>query len=123
VKFRSLYGGFNMERPNLKARIFRWTLMVIGGISFAVAMAFLFGLFVKLLRNWIMPEIFGLPQITYCQSWGLVLLSHILFKLGGNPGHSLHPRSPDEHWKNNFRRQGKPVSIRQFNIMIGVNYN
>ena len=97
-----------MERPNVKGRIFRWILMVIGGISFAVAMAFLFGLFVKLLWNWIMPEIFGLPEITYWQSWGLVLLSHILFKLGGKPGPIHHPRPPDVHWKNHFRRHFFP---------------
>ena len=97
-----------MERPNVKGRIFRWILMVIGGISFAVAMAFLFGLFVKLLWNWIMPEIFGLPEITYWQSWGLVLLSHMLFKLGAKPGPMHHPRPPDEHWKNNFRRHFSP---------------
>jgi hypothetical protein len=97
-----------MERPNVKGRIFRWILMVIGGISFAVAMAFLFGLFVKLLWNWIMPEIFGLPEITYWQSWGLVLLSHILFKLGGKPGPTHHPLPPDVHWKNHFRRHFSP---------------
>ncbi|TVQ18087.1 MAG: hypothetical protein EA382_18165, partial [Spirochaetaceae bacterium] len=48
-------------------------LLIIGAI-------FLFGLFVRILWNWLMPEIFGLPEITYWQAWGLLILSMILFK-------------------------------------------
>ncbi len=48
-----------------------------------VLFAFLFGLFVMLLWNWLMPDIFGLPKIDYWHAWGLVLLSHILFKSWG----------------------------------------
>lgn len=33
-----------------------------------------------LLWNWLMPEIFGLPEITLWQAIGLNLLSTILFK-------------------------------------------
>lgn len=56
--------------------------MVIGGLALAVLFAFLFGWLVMVLWNWLMPEIFGLPVITYWQGWGLVLLSHILVKGG-----------------------------------------
>lgn len=56
--------------------------MVIGGLALAVLFAFLFGWLVMLLWNRLMPQIFGLPQITYWQGWGLVLLSHILIKGG-----------------------------------------
>ena len=35
-----------------------------------------------LLWNWLMPDLFGLKEITYWQGWGLVLLSHLLFKTG-----------------------------------------
>lgn len=44
----------------------------------------LFSLFwwipVYLLWNWIMPLIFGLPEISFIQALGVVLLSSILFK-------------------------------------------
>ncbi len=57
--------------------------VVIGGIMVGLCLAFLFGLFVMLLWNWLMPEIFGLKRIGYWQAWGLVLLCHILFKSWG----------------------------------------
>lgn len=63
--------------------------MVIGGLALAVLFAFLFGWLVMILWNRLMPEIFGLSEITYWQGWGLVLLSHILIKGGwGNNGGS-----------------------------------
>jgi hypothetical protein len=40
----------------------------------------IFSLFVMLLWNWLMPVIFGLPQITLLQAWGLTALSSFLFK-------------------------------------------
>lgn len=35
---------------------------------------------IQLLWNWLMPVIFGLPEITFWQSLGLVLLSNLLLK-------------------------------------------
>jgi hypothetical protein len=78
--------------------------LIVGGIVLALVMAFLFGFFVMLLWNWLMPEIFGLGTISYWQAWGLVLLAHILFKMGGhrNPDHDHTPCSETE-WKQRFR--------------------
>lgn len=61
-------------------------VLVVGGI-------FLFGLFVKLLWNWLMPEIFGLPEISYWQGWGLLILSSILFKDFGSGSSDSKGRS------------------------------
>lgn len=58
-------------------------LVVLGMIAMAVGFTFLFGLLVMLLWNWLMPDIFGLPRIDYWHAWGLLLLSHILFKSWG----------------------------------------
>lgn len=59
-------------------------LKVIGMIILGVGAAFLFGLVTMLLWNWLMPEIFNLPQITYWQSVGLMILSCILLgRIGG----------------------------------------
>lgn len=35
---------------------------------------------VMVLWNWLMPDIFGLPQITFWQAIGISLLTTILFK-------------------------------------------
>jgi hypothetical protein len=62
---------------------------IVMGIGFAIlgiGLLFLFGWVVMLLWNWLMPDIFGLKRLTYWQAWGLLLLSHILFKNFGS-GH------------------------------------
>lgn len=64
-------------------------LKILMGIGFAIlgiGLAFLFGWVVMLLWNWLMPDIFGLKRLTYWQAWGLLILSHILFKSFGS-GH------------------------------------
>jgi hypothetical protein len=43
-------------------------------------MMVLLGYPVMLLWNWLMPELFGLPEITFWQSIGLNILSTILFR-------------------------------------------
>ena len=83
-------------------RILAWT---VGGIAIGVLFAFLFGWLVMLLWNWIMPAVFGLGTITFWQAWGLVILTHILFKCG--PGHhnGHHPpfhKHPHE-WRDKFK--------------------
>lgn len=46
----------------------------------AVGLALLIGGPLWLLWNWLMPDIFGLPHITFWQAVGLNLLCSILFK-------------------------------------------
>lgn len=77
--------------------------MAIGGVLIAAVIALFFGLIVLWLWNWLMPEIFGLTTITFWQAWGLVVLSHILFK--SFPHHKDH--NHDEHWKEKFRSKFK----------------
>jgi hypothetical protein len=50
---------------------------VIGMIAIAIV---LLGYPLMLLWNWLVPIIFGLPEITFWQAIGLNLLSTILFK-------------------------------------------
>lgn len=71
--------------------------MVVGGIALAVVLAFLLGFVVQALWNWLMPGIFGLPEITYWQAWGMLVLAHLL--LGGGP--RIH------HGKDHCRDEGK----------------
>ena len=60
--------------------------MVIVGAIIGVALAFVFGLVVMAMWNWVMPAVFGLAQITYWQAWALLVLAHILFKAGSGSG-------------------------------------
>lgn len=56
---------------------------------FCIIFAGVFGGCVMLLWNWLMPELFGLPAISFWQAAGLLLLCKILFGGfgGGHHGH------------------------------------
>ena len=69
-------------------------------IVVAAGFTFLYGFVVMLLWNWLMPDIFSLPRIDYWHAWGVVLLSHILFKSWGG----RHWRSKRHMDRGRFRR-------------------
>jgi hypothetical protein len=75
--------------------------MAIMGIIFAGAMGLLFGFVVMWLWNWLMPSIFGLGAITFWQAWGLVVLTHILFKCHNHHPHHRH----NAKWKSHFKQK------------------
>lgn len=86
-------------------RILHW---IVGGIIVGILFAFLFGWLVMLLWNWIMPAVFGLGTLTFWQAWGLVILTHILFKCGaghhgGHPFHHHPFHKHPHHWREKFR--------------------
>ena len=56
----------------------------------AIAFGFIFGYFVMLLWNFLMPDIFGLKEINFWQGAGLVVLSRLLF---GTRGYGQHGHS------------------------------
>ncbi len=76
----------------------RYIPLIIGGIALAIVAAFIFGYIVMILWNWLMPDIFNLPEITFWQGWGLVLLSHILFK-------AFNHKHPHEHDHSHFKKK------------------
>jgi uncharacterized membrane protein len=53
---------------------------VVGVIVLVIVFSLLFALPVMWLWDWLMPTIFGLPEITLFQAWGLSALSGLLFK-------------------------------------------
>jgi hypothetical protein len=64
----------------------KWLLLPIG-IAAVVIVTFVGGSAVKWLWNWLMPLLFGLPEVTFWQAVGVLALSRILFgglRLGGN---------------------------------------
>ena len=68
-------------RPKLKKLIFIAPFAIAGMILFV----FLGGELVRLLWNWLLPELFGWPEITFWQGLGLLALCRILF--GGSGFH------------------------------------
>jgi hypothetical protein len=66
-------------------------LKITLGILFGILLVALFGVVTQYLWNWLMPKIFGLPTLTLLETFGLLLLSKILFGFGGKcGGHSQH---------------------------------
>ena len=87
-------------------KVFRIIPWIILGILGAAFLALIFGLVVMFLWNWLMPQIFGLTEITYWQAWGLVLLAQILFK--GGHHHSDHRGDSRRHhdvWREKFHEK------------------
>ncbi len=92
----------DVRKPGLSRRLARLIAFGIGGIFLAALFALVLGIVVQWLWNWLMPDIFGLKQISYWQAFGLVFLGRLLF---GGLGHhrSHHPRErrhrSSDHWK------------------------
>lgn len=60
-----------------------WILLAIVGFT---GLAILFGFIITWLWNWLMPELFDLPTITFWQAIGLFILAKIIFGFGGGGG-------------------------------------
>ena len=84
------------ERPGGRRQwgVLRIIGMVLGGLAVAVIAAFVFGWFVQLLWNWLMPSLFGLVKLTYWQSFGIIVLAKLIFSPFGVP-----PRPGRGHWR------------------------
>lgn len=65
------------------ARGIRIGIMVMIGVVLFVTVG---GFVVRGLWNWLLPDLFGWPQITFWQGLGLLALSRILFGGIGGPG-------------------------------------
>jgi hypothetical protein len=97
--------GFASRHGTTALRIFGLT---IAGVGFAVLFAFVFGLVVKILWNWLMPAIFGLGVITFWQAFGIVLLAKLLFGAGHGHSHKDHHESVRNHFHDRFKRFAHP---------------
>jgi hypothetical protein len=65
----------------MKNNVLEAILLIVGLIVLA---AILLALPLQLLWNWLMPQIFNLPMITFWQALGLNMMSGILFKSNVN---------------------------------------
>jgi hypothetical protein len=82
--------------------------MFIGGITVAGLFGLAFGWLVMYLWNWLMPQMFGLPHITYWQGFGILVLSKLLlcgFRGPHDWTHHAHMHKNHHHkWKQKFDR-------------------
>jgi hypothetical protein len=92
------HGHINFHKPAYILRFVGWAIL---GVLFAAVMGLVFGVIVMCLWNWLMPALFGLPTVGFWQAWGLVILSHILFK--SFPHHGSH--NHDDRWKKKFHEK------------------
>ncbi|MFC2152047.1 hypothetical protein ACFLSE_05915 [Bacteroidota bacterium] len=106
----------NRKHPVLRGLKF-FGFIILGAVA-AAGFAFIFGYFVMLLWNWLMPTIFGLTTLTFWQAAGIVLLARLIF--GGfkhGPGHtkSHSPRRKFmRHWKDEYKKERKCRDWRHF---------
>jgi len=92
--------------------------IILGAIA-AAGFAFVFGYFVMLLWNWLMPELFGLAIINFWQAAGIVLLARLIFG-GFKHGHdhskkdSYHKKKFFDRWKDRNCCDNKAKDWRHF---------
>jgi hypothetical protein len=91
------------ESTNPAHTVVRIVVMTITGLIGAVIIAFLFGYFVMLLWNWLLPPLLHAGTINYWQAFGIVILAKILFGGMGGTHRYYGPRG----WRREARRWGR----------------
>jgi uncharacterized protein YacL len=66
------------NQKSTKKRSYLIFMHLVGGLFFAIILCNIFGLFVWLLWNYLMPDLLGLKSITFLQSVALVILIRLL---------------------------------------------
>ena len=80
-----------------------WVGKIAAGIGFFVAATLLLSLVVMLLWNALVPVLFNGPMISYVQSMGLLILSHILLR-GWSPWRHRNGWRHDR-WRKRFEEK------------------
>lgn len=92
-------------------RVYQKVLVVLGFVILGAGAIALFGWIIMALWNWLMPDIFGLKEISYWQAWGLFLLSSLLFKgMGSEESSKPSDRRRKRRIKRYIRQTGEDVS-------------
>lgn len=79
------------------------TGMIVGGIGFFALTVFLVSWILSLLWNWLMPELFSLPEISILQAAGIFILSKMIFTPGFGKGHDSKRSKKSRDWGEKFR--------------------
>lgn len=85
---------------------------------FCVGFVALFGCIVMVLWNWLMPDLFGLPTLSFWQAAGLLVLCKILFGgIGG--GHHAHGHGC-HHDGNKLRERWENMTPEERERIVGM---
>ena len=84
--------------------------MIVLGIIAITGLAILFGFVIMWLWNWLMPELFGLPALTYWQAVGLFILMKIFVGGGGGKGSSSKHKRHSDHSCEKGRKKKRDFS-------------
>jgi hypothetical protein len=83
----------------------KYVALAGAGIAAITLFVFIGGTAVQLLWNWLLPALFGVPEVTFWQALGVLALSRILFGgLGGGGRSKREPYFKDED-KERFARR------------------
>ena len=72
----------------MNKRVQKWVGIAIAAMVGVALLVAIGGAVVMLLWNWLAPDLFHLPQVTFWQALGLLALCRILFGSIGGFGHS-----------------------------------
>ena len=78
---------------------FRGAFKVFFMIIAAIAFLLLFGYGFMLLWNWLMPDVFDLPSLSYWQGVGILVMAKLLFGNFEGKGHKKHSIKPRKHFR------------------------
>ncbi len=96
-------------------RFFYYGKFVLFGVAGLIAFTFA----VMWLWNWLVPELFSGPVVTYWQTLGLLVLSKILFS-GMGKGHSSHHPGHHHPFPSKYGDKWKKKFEEKMNGMAGV---
>jgi hypothetical protein len=79
-------------------------------VIFGLAMVIVLGLVTQFLWNFIMPEIFGLPLITFWQGIAMFALAKLIFGFGGSGGRGKWGGYRNHQWKREWAEKYSKLS-------------
>lgn len=79
-------------------------------IIFGILIAFLVVYILMRLWNWLLPDLFGVPMITYWQAFGILVLAKIIFGFGGGGSSKSSSKSKS---KRRFRSDKRCGPLRR----------
>jgi len=82
---------------------FKVLFMILAAIVFLL----LFGYGFMLLWNWLMPDVFGLPVLSYWKAVGILVMAKLLFGNFEGKGHKKHSKQGRKHFRNRRNASGK----------------
>lgn len=100
------------DKTPLSWKLFRIAGLIVGGVALAALFALVLGAVVQWLWNWLMPDVFGLKEISYWQAFGLMFLGRLLFGTLGHHGRGHSPHRAKRWAKDD--RQGYRKHHRHF---------